>query len=77
MKEIAEINLHSQVAVKLFFQIHTSLVNGRPGVDGPSELLQVSTLSCRLLFPSPHSPPGNHCVRIAGDFNSEMVSLSL
>ena len=26
------------------FQIHTSLVNGRPGVDGPSELLQVSTM---------------------------------
>ena len=23
-------------------QIHTSLVNGRPGVDGPSDLLQVS-----------------------------------
>ena len=25
----------------IYFQIHTSLVNGRPGVDGPSEELQV------------------------------------
>ena len=52
------VNINYEYHNYLFFiflpQIHTSLVNGRPGVDGPSDLLRVGVAPCTQLGEPAH-----------------------